>query len=329
MKELLKILPVLKMGCRNAEYPLHAKHIISTGTHVITHNGDTFVMIDYKLPFTGGVNIYILNTILKNLSDEYLYDIDDNMLRFFDDNYSAKLVIDQFDLSDFEEFVKKNEEVVSCQLNTISYDAIKLACNFTGVDDLKFVVLKDNMILSTNRQKVFFSGVGVGTEDRIAFDPRLINFLSPIHMIGTIDNNTVINFDGGFLVQSTTSIYDFPVANIISFVERVKDNLIPFMEFNKLKEAMDRIFPMSIGEIFYVSVKTNEDKINVRFESEVNGIAEVQLDRENDVDVDIILDGAAVRKIEDETYYAYLDKKDNNLILKSDKYLISLINVGR
>ena len=68
MKEYLQI---LKIATSNKNYPPYASYLHSDGKKIYTCNLSESVCIDYKAPFVGDINFFVLNGIL-NKSKEAL-----------------------------------------------------------------------------------------------------------------------------------------------------------------------------------------------------------------------------------------------------------------
>lgn len=330
MKELLSLIPLLQKASSNTVYPLTSKYIVSTGEKTITYNGEALIVLDYELPFVGGVNIYVLSNILKNLSEDFLFDVDGNKLQFTDGNYHGSLIIDQFDLHDIQEVLERYKDVELIGLTEKVIDAIKCALKFTGSEDNKYVILKNDLIFGTNGKKLFYNqNPIINTVDRILINSKVASMLDTTCQIGTLNDNTVIKFDKGLMIQTNTSIYKFNMAGVLGFIDSLTNKeLNSICDFKNIQDGVNKLFPMSIGEgAFNVEITVGDIGILITYVSIANGVAKYKIDKMCDYIGDTIISGNDLKSIQDKDYKLFIDSGRGDLILKNDQnYNIALIN---
>ena len=145
------IFNTLKYGVTKNEYPVYGQYVNSTGEQLQTYNSDVLVCIDYKLPFVGSTNFFVLEEALSKIQD-YSITQQDEIINIKAYNFESKLLIDDVNFPDIQPYNYKHGIEIDDEL----LYALSFATKFVGDKVLEFIVITPQGILSTDYHKIFF-----------------------------------------------------------------------------------------------------------------------------------------------------------------------------
>jgi len=275
MKDLRKVLPLLKIGAGRGTYPIYCQYINSKDGKVSTCNGDEYVSVDQTLPFQGSINIFVLEDILKNF-DEFATKVKNGKLIISSGSYSSFLNIADFDFP-----VLKMPKIRMLTIDEDLLRILKEASNFVGKDIYESVCITGTSIVATNRNRVFFHKRDTAVKEPIFLTRRMLSMLASNCKIGTQDNKIIISFDGGYIIAIGRIMDDFPLSKIEEFIEASKKGMVKLCNIAYMQDAKKKLSPIFFGELEqWISLKNNKKKLMLLAESNTNGTAEVVIPSE-------------------------------------------------
>jgi hypothetical protein len=284
MKELIKYLPVLKLGCSNAEYPVFVQYVHSNGKIICSYNGGflsnidgIFVQIKQPLSFSGDLNVFVLDDIIKNIGNNFDYEIKDNKLIIQQDTFQTEILIVNCSFPE----VPLPEVEKQFNLTADLYNDLKLAnkLSFSDKSILSYVILDNNNIASIGLDKVFYKKLNLNTDfDPILINTRILSVLNPSienMYIGSTNNNVLISYDNVEIFFEVDNFSEYPLQQLINFVNESNNNLVKLCNMSYFNEAIKKLSPIFFGESRRLFQLSNiNDFLYFTAEVQLNGTAE-------------------------------------------------------
>ncbi len=271
MKELINLLPLLKIGASKEPYPVYAQCLNSTGSQVQTCNNNVYVSLDCRLPFKGTANFFTLNGILEKLAER---DFSSNVK---EDKILVKTNNSQYSVSllnlDFPQ--KEAPEIDSVDLDEDLLQQLRIASKFTGKEIYSYVYLFSDGILATNTTRMFYKQIKIpNIKKPVAINTKILSTLFDGCAVGSDENNnTVVFYPNGFAVFTVDNISYYPAEKILKFMETNEERQV-LCNILALREWFDSITPIfGMDKANYISVKKEGKKLVLSAESAASGEA--------------------------------------------------------
>ncbi len=289
MEDLRTYLPLLMFGASKDYYPLFAQYLHSDGMSVQTNNLDRFVKVEnICLPFEGDVNIFVLGDILSKVKDFEMSLVDAEVLRIKTNTVSYNLNVGDFDFLSIDK-----PEVEMFDVNEDLMGKLKIAQRFLGNDSIyKYIYLDSGKVISTDTNKLFVSPCSLGLQKPLGIDSSLFKILREDLKIGESDGSVVVEFDRGYIISTSEYMDDYPASKIESFLEKTKrSDLVRICNVAAVKDAIDKLSPIFFGESSnLITLDFRSPKLKIKAESEMNGVAEIEIESSDSVDVVMMVD---------------------------------------
>ena len=276
MKELKKLLSILKLGATSENYPPFGSYLISDGETLKTFNADIYVSLDYKAPFIGAVNIYVFDSILANLTDDAEFKQKDDKLYIRDNNFKADLdIIEEPDIP-----IKEKPKVPTIEITEELLNSLKLANKFISASEPQYmyIYMGKNFISATNRSKVFLKDISE-TDTSISLDSKILSSLIIGTKLGATNKNVFIDYGFGFLLSQAHIVEEFPIEKISSYVYQSKEETTKLCNIAVLQDAIKKLSPIFYAEKgLNILIETKDKSLVVSAESTLNGVLKVNYD---------------------------------------------------
>ena len=270
MRDLIKYLPVLKMAASKENYPTYAQYVHCGDRFVSTCDDVAFVKVDFDMPFRGNVNLFVLETILKTLPDEYKLETDQDTVKVVTKKTQyvlniADLPFPELDRPDAEKFV----------IDEGNLEILKTSVNFTGVSEYENIYLDKDGLISTNGQRLFIYDQENILETPIMLNKKIISNLAVGYSIGVGDNgNVVIDFPDGYALFTTPHYSTYPAENIREWASKALPNTKPLINVGEFKDLLAKVNPIFFGEAKrFIHIENHARSLEITGESPFNGKA--------------------------------------------------------
>lgn len=264
--------PILKLGTSNKDFPQYASFLHSDGEHLYTCNMSEAVCINYKAPFKGDVNFFVLSGILNKLGDIHTEQKDSSVF-ISDETTKHEIVIEDVNFPS-DSIIKPDFEYIPLQQEIV--DVLKIAIKYaTGMDVYDKIFIDDNNIISFGHNIIFLREIKTNFKSKTGIDKRILSVLTEGCSIGSVNNNFVVVFEGGFIIFETDSITKFNDSLIKKFFKNRRKNIKQLCSAAELKNAVDKISPIFYGEkIQNINIMNKSNKLTVKGGSVINGTSE-------------------------------------------------------
>ena len=301
MKE---IIPILKIGSSKGDFPPYCRYIKLYNNKIQACNGSEFVEIHKEHPFTGCINLYVLDDVLKNCSNPQLTQEDD-VLRIEEGSYKTKIIIDDIEFPSLPN-VKADMLEITEDLLTV----LKTAIKFTGEGIKSYIYLCNDYITSTDGSRCFFHKQEFNVSDSLGINKKILAVLSKDCSIGVQDSNTVVTFGDSRVVFSTALLTNYPNKKVVDGVKMSKKKVQKLCNVATLQDAVQKVIPMLVGELSsFVELKNKDNKLTVQVESVVNGISSMVIGSEIDDEFNLDMQSAYLTNI-DYDYDVFVNVKN-------------------
>ncbi len=275
MRDLVKYLPLLKAGASKENYPLYAQSLHVGQGFVSTCNDAAYIRVDYEMPmeFYGNVNLFVLETILKTLPDEFTITKDPDGIII-----KAKGLIYRLNQADFEfpEFAKPDKGELEVDEGFLSI--LKAAVSFTGDFEYEGIYVDGEGLIATNAQKLLLYNQPTGLKKPIVLTREIVNILDVGFKIGVEpSDNTVVTFPNGYAIFVTPHFSAFPADTIRSWgIGTLKDTQ-PLTSVSEFRGLLSQVAPIFFGEgKRLIRIENYNNTVEVSGESPYNGKAKAQ-----------------------------------------------------
>lgn len=300
MQGLSKILNILKLGATKETYPTFGSYLISDGETVRTWNGRIYVEMNYKAPFIGATNIYILENILKNITENARVNQSATTLFIEDQNVNAKLeIIENVDIP-----ILEKPDVKTIEITDEILDDLSLANGFVGGAEheakYQYIFMGDSFICATDRSRVFIKSIPK-IETSISLDKQMLNSLIIGARLGSDRKNVLIDYSTGFMLAQTHIVSDLPVEEIANYVNECSKGVKEICNMAVAQDAIKQISPIFYGEKdidIKISTQGGEDQsVIFSAESTLNGYIDAEYETEMDEEFEILMNPSYFKNI--------------------------------
>lgn len=291
LKELKKALVYLKRGATKDTFVPFGVFLCSDGKKVWTFNYDTFVTVNIQLPFSGLVNIFILDNILKTVSNDAVVKIEDEKLLISEGTIKSSLTIVEF--SSQIDFFEKPVVPLLSVTNSLIED-FKTALNF--VDNKSFLFMDNYCIMSVKADgsgafcKLIESGIKT-----VGVTSEIVSIFSEGNKIGGVDENVVVEFEKGYAIFSVPLTSDFPYVKLKSiFNSTIHNNKSFLCNLAVIKDAITKLSAIfSNDKDSDMKIENVKKELKITASSSFNDKVEIdystQLEQEYKVSIDYSL----------------------------------------
>ena len=259
---------MLKAGASKENYPIYAQYLHIEDGFVSTCNDDAYVRVDFDMPFKGNVNLFVLETILKTLPDEYKVKEAGDIIKITAKGRDYKL--NTTDLP-FPEIPKPSVECLEIDEGLLSL--MKSALSFTGNMEYENVFIDKEGLISTSGQRLIIYEQDTGLEVPLLLSKEIISSLKVGYKIGA-SGNTVVEFLGGYAVFTTPHYSSYPAENIREYAVKALADTQPLINVGEFKELLAKVDPIFFGEgKRIINIVNSKGTIAVLGKSPYNGKA--------------------------------------------------------
>lgn len=307
-------LSVLIVGSSQRDYPFYAPYVYSDGVSLCTCNESSSVKLNYEAPFTGAVNIFVLNNILKAIGDEEYYINQKDKESLVIESGKSVLALSVFDIK----VPDIKLDINSFNLFPITDDlenCFNMASLFVGQDALAPVYVDSKRICATTRSELFYSPQKLSvaqlglTKDNIKIIKSGYDFTSD-------QGNFVLVFDSGYIVMTTHLVDTYPFQKIESFITDIdngKEKVCNFAVFEEAAKYLSSIFTNTDKEK-KINIHCKDEVLTLSAKSVFSGksIYSYNIDCPLNFSVDISL--SALKKL-NFSYDLYYNKKNKGVMI--------------
>jgi len=320
MENILNDMNKLRLGLSKSGYPIYAQSIFSDSKTVSTSNDEAYVKLNYSLPFTGEVNAFVLEKLLKSSSSEE--DVEwvqsGSMLFLKSSSLNAELPLTD---SDFP-IMEVNDSLSYIKVTDALYDTIKLAFKYVDKSGIysHVYVAPNGVVLSGASSRAFMSRVDVeGGGSPILLNKKVFSTLSVGDKVA-IDESGILNikYSNGFALVSVDNPEQFKYDLMSSFVMDSVANDVMVADSLRVVEMTKRVLPLLEGELEkVVSLVASHNKLSVHAVSAMNGKADTTTNVEFDGELSIDVDVANLVSVSSDYNMMYNDQFPDRLIFES------------
>uniref|UniRef100_A0A6H1Z961 DNA polymerase n=3 Tax=viral metagenome TaxID=1070528 RepID=A0A6H1Z961_9ZZZZ len=326
MDKLINYMNLLKVGSSTDTYPIYAQYINSDGKCARTCKDDIFVKVDCSLPFIGSTNIFVLDSILKTLTD-YSVTQEGADICIKSGNFNTKLSTMDIPFPNIDEpsipLVYIDEEV---------HLMLKIASQFVSQNDIyENIIITKGGICSTRGTRAFLWNKKFEIEDSILINKKILSTLEVGRFVGVDENNnTVVKFDGGYIVAESDNANDFAYEKLASFISDAKSKSISnrVCSVIQMQSALEKLAPIFFGEKSrYVYMFSDGNKLNIKAET-INGVAEVDIEPDTDIKFEITMSMDFFRGLP--PYSMYIEGRGtlSYLYFTDDSNMVDIVLLG-
>jgi hypothetical protein len=288
MRDIIKYLPMLKAGTSKENYPLYAQYLHIEDGFVATCNDDAYVKVDFDMPFKGNVNLFVLETILKTLPDEYGVKEGVDIVKINAKGRDYNLNNIQNNDLPFPEIPKPDIECLEIDEGLLSL--MKSALSFVGNMEYASVYIDDKGLVSTNGQRLLIYEQDTKLDTPILLSKEIISSLKEGYKIGA-SGNTVVEFPGGYAVFTTPHYSSYPAENIRDYAAKALADTEPLLNVGEFKELLAKVNPTFFGEgKRIIDISNSNGIIEVSGKSPYNGTAKASMSSMLQEDFDMTID---------------------------------------
>ena len=268
MRDLIKHLPMLKAGASKENYPLYAQYLHIDDGFVSTCDDAAYVRVDFDMPFKGNVNLFVLETILKTLPDEYKLEEKGDVIKV--NTKKANYKLNNADLP-FPEIPRPPVHLLELDEGLISL--MKSALSFVGNMEYESVYLDSKGLVATNGQRLLIYEQDTKLDTPILLSKEIISILKEGYKIGA-SGNTVVEFPGGYAVFTTPHYSSYPADNIREYATKALKDTQPLINVGEFKELLAKVNPIFFGEgKRIINIVNSKGNIAILGKSPYNGTA--------------------------------------------------------
>jgi hypothetical protein len=278
MKDLLNFVKLLKVAVSNDNYPLYSSYLFSDGKTVRTCNNTAYVSLNYKAPFKGCVNFYVLEDILNNIGEDAEYYQKDNQLKIVSGSYENFLNIMDFDFPD----LNLPEGVELIDLTEEDLNMWRFATKYCGKESLSPLYVDGEGTLATDGSRIFLNHKKWSIGNKLALTPKILSFVRPEFKLGADDRGNInIVFNGGYAKFIADKLDFYLDDRIRKFVNESSKDVKLLCNVAVLRDCAEKLAPIFHGEIESVANISNKDnKLEIIATSSVNGRSNVIINSE-------------------------------------------------
>lgn len=287
MRDLVKHLPMLKAASSKENYPMYAQFLNVTDEYVSTCDDLSYVRVYFKMPFTGLVNLYVLETILKTLPDEYKVKQKGDKIFALAKGVDYELKTADYDFP----VIEVPKEVSMMEVDEGILDVFKLALSFTGELEYESVYVDKDGLLSTTGQRLLMYHQSTSLKNPLMLSRKIIQSLQVGDKVGVgSNNNVVVDFPNGYAMHTVPMAATYPAENIREWASSMVTDLEPIISVGEFKKLIAQVNPIFFGESQRTVHIYNTDKtITVKAESPFNGEASASAKSELDDEFEILM----------------------------------------
>jgi len=271
MRDLIKYLPMLKAGASKENYPLYAQYLHIEDGFVSTCDDSAYVRVGFDMPFKGNVNLFVLETILKTLPDEYTVKegVDIVKINAKGRDYNLNNVHNN-DLP-FPEIPKPKTKLLEIDEGLLSL--MKSALSFVGSMEYASVYVDNKGLIATNGQRLIIYEQDTKLDTPVLLSKEIISSLKKGYEIGA-SGNTIVEFPGGYAVFTTPHYSSYPVDNIREYAAFALADTELLLNVGEFKELLAKVDPIFFGEgKRIIDISNSNGIIEVSGKSPYNGTA--------------------------------------------------------
>jgi hypothetical protein len=273
--EILRNLAISKIATTKKDYPICGSYVVSEKGKVVSSDASSYISLDATFPFEGAVNIFVLESLLNKCSGDMELEQQESEIKIKFDNINTiinigiGISIPSLSCPDVSK-VSLTPEIIS---------NLKTAVKFVGKDNLyQNVYFGDGILCATDRERVYLYKDETINSVPVMLSPKIISLLTETIQLGSIKGAIVLSWDkteetgAGYGLFSTTQVSGFSTDKIIKFVDNSKENLKFLCNFAVLKDALDKVKVMCVGEEDPVlQIKNEEGRLEITGGSYLNG----------------------------------------------------------
>jgi hypothetical protein len=304
MKQLIDLLPLLKVGTSKDSYPVYAQCLYSNGERVQTCNNNIFINLECKLPFTGLVNFQTINSIVTKLTEQeeknqirVSVSTKDDKLIFRAPPYNYEVLVMDLDFPKVAE-----PDIKTIEVTDEIIEQLKIAHKFVGKGIMSYVYLYDKGILATDTHRIYHRLFDFEIESPIAINNKILSVLyDGCHIGSDTNNNTVVIFPNGYGIFTVDNVSYYPASKILSML--TSKDVTSYGEFLcnilALREWTEAVLPIYGSDTnTFVSMTLDKNGLRLNAEAAANGTAQMTPDVQCELDAfDIIFDASYLKDI--------------------------------
>jgi len=311
MLELLKITEILKIGATSKNYPPYGQYMVSESGILQTNNDNVFVNIEFDLPFNGGVNIFVLNDLLKKLDQDKPFHLssEGNILTIESGNSKTDLNIHPIKIP--QPKVGIPEKLVDISIASI----LRHASKFAGSGSYGYVFIDNNAVIAYDSKRFFVADI-IETGVKLGLGKSALSLINDDCSIGEKDGIVHIQMNEADYAKFSEYVKfdEVPTNKIKAIVKNTFVDSKSICEVKALKEAADLLSPVFFGERSHFITLKSGDALMVSASSAVNGESQVKLVADNNLEFTINL-GVELLKTIPDSYRMYYSPKFPDRVL--------------
>ena len=301
MKDLLEKIKILKVGTANSDYPVYAQFLYSKDGVLQTTNGKDFVNLEYDLPFEGLINLYVLESFLKQVDD-----ID--KLEFYQDNDSvflkagvltAKLNMLPKERSSFPE-IKFPSLSEKFEITEDIMEQLETAFKFVGNNIYGYVYIGKEGIISSDMYKAFMFENEFQIKNPIGLSKKMLPVLKPGVKIALSEGNVVVflNEEDFVIFSDLYSMESYPYEKVFNFIKKSRSG-VELCNILPIRNALDKLMPILHNEkLKLINMCSSENNImDISAISEINGTSNYRIKVLTGKEFDISMDASNIINI--------------------------------
>lgn len=324
MEELLEAMPRLLLGASKAPTPHYAQYLFSDGEKLRTCNGDVYVELDISLPFTGCINIFVLDKLLKSIDISNLeIGQDGDKLAVRAGNSHTLINISNLKWPTIPDVDIQDNILITEDM----YESLKLSLQFTGDNLYSYSYIDNDHIIATDSGRIFIKKGKYGLKYPLGINKGLFSALDVGVSIGRYEHNVKVMYDDGIMISTADLIENYPKDKILDWAINYTKDTIKIGNVALLRDAVSKLSHIMFSEkVQSMFVDAGKDLLIVSAESIINGSSEVEYDLDNEVDHSFVsLNMNYVKNIPLD-YDFYMKKGEcDGLYLTNDESIIILM----
>lgn len=305
ISELLEVLNLAKIGASKDVIPMYCQYVCIEDNKIITCSEDTFVALNYSMPFDfeGCINIFVFIDILKSINKvgvEVNIKVEDDKLVISTDSYETRIPYLNKETLNFP-----IQEKMDIQENYIEIDnellyILELAKLFTGANKYSYIAIDQNGVCSTDTSRVFLNSKSLNQVQKIIkIDKKVFLMLESGCHIGVDENNNiVVERKDGYMIF-TTDLEEYPIDEIRQFsYDKINSAINKVCNFAVLSDSIQKLTPILQGESkSRIDLINENNKLIITSDSQFNGTTKLEYKTKCDKECMITLDLKYLRNI--------------------------------
>ena len=273
MKDFIEVLKLMRHASSKENYPLYAQYIKSTGTKLITCNNNSYIELNYKSPFTGCVNLFVLLDTLNTFDGNVEVEDGPDDVTIKTGSFKTNLLKVDIDFPHVEE-----ESVDFTPVDETYIETLKYAIKFVGKENLAPLFIDKDGILASDSNKIFMNSI-FSTNTRTSLTSKIISFLKDGYQIGMDDKgNVIVEIPNGFAKFSTESLHLFPDTQIKEFMLSSKVGVKKVSNIAPIIDAASKLTPIFLNEqMTFIEMENADNILKMTGVSIVNGRSSVEI----------------------------------------------------